>query len=66
MDFNKFNADLNREQKELQKLEKIQQRRPADRPSIVSFVERSSFLINSVHTGIICYWPKNLNELPRS
>ncbi|XP_013879245.1 protein FAM92B, partial [Austrofundulus limnaeus] len=34
MDLNTFNADLNREQKELQKLEKIQLRSPADRQSI--------------------------------
>uniref|UniRef100_A0A3Q2ZR24 Protein FAM92B-like n=1 Tax=Kryptolebias marmoratus TaxID=37003 RepID=A0A3Q2ZR24_KRYMA len=43
----KFSADLNREQKELQKLEKVRQRSPADRQTIVSFID-------AVHTGIIC------------
>ncbi|XP_069368111.1 CBY1-interacting BAR domain-containing protein 2-like isoform X2 [Paralichthys olivaceus] len=36
-DLKKFNTDLNRELKELQKLEKIRLRNPADRQSIVSF-----------------------------
>uniref|UniRef100_A0A3Q2ZAD8 Protein FAM92B-like n=1 Tax=Kryptolebias marmoratus TaxID=37003 RepID=A0A3Q2ZAD8_KRYMA len=35
-------ADLNREQKELQKLEKVRQRSPADRQTIVSFIDAHS------------------------
>lgn len=36
-DLKKFNTDLKRELKEMQKLEKIRLRNPADRQSIVSF-----------------------------
>ncbi|KAM4534253.1 CBY1-interacting BAR domain-containing protein 2-like [Odontesthes bonariensis] len=39
----KFSTDLDREQKELQKLEKIRRRNPADRQSIVSFAYRHFF-----------------------
>ncbi|CAG5895648.1 unnamed protein product [Menidia menidia] len=38
-DLKKFSSDLNREQKELQKVDKIRRRNPADRQSIVSFAE---------------------------
>lgn len=36
-DLKKFSTDLNRELKELQKLEKIRLSNPADRQSVVSF-----------------------------
>ncbi|KAM9713063.1 CBY1-interacting BAR domain-containing protein 2-like [Menidia menidia] len=45
-DLKKFSTDLNREQKELQKVDKIRRRNPADRQSIVSFAFYFSFLFS--------------------
>lgn len=46
-DLKKFSTDLNRELKELQKLEKIRLRNPADRQSIVSFTYRHLTLFSA-------------------
>ncbi|KAM4544088.1 CBY1-interacting BAR domain-containing protein 2-like [Fundulus diaphanus] len=45
-DLTKFTADLNREQKELQKLEKTRLRNPADRQKIVSFPQKLFYLVH--------------------
>ncbi|XP_015224904.1 PREDICTED: protein FAM92B-like isoform X2 [Cyprinodon variegatus] len=48
----KFSADLNREQKEVQKLEKLRLRNPADRQRLVSFIQKPFFYIK--HDSFHC------------
>lgn len=54
-DLKKFNTDLKRELKELQKLEKIRLRNPADRQSIVSFTYGHLTLVSTTHSWEVCF-----------
>uniref|UniRef100_A0A665W628 Family with sequence similarity 92 member B n=1 Tax=Echeneis naucrates TaxID=173247 RepID=A0A665W628_ECHNA len=55
-DLKKFNTDLNRELKELRKVEKIRLRNPADRKSIVSFLklENTQSHMNLKYLILLC------------
>lgn len=61
-DLKKFNTDLNRELKVLQKVEKIRLRNPADRQSIVSFTYRYhyTFMRNTFYLLMKPLWTTNI------